>query len=183
LSLIRLIPRVVLTALLLLLHGYFGRALGVRPELLMRNVTNGIPRTATTIYTRAGRVFSHLNLNLLEKVTVPLPPDACLRGRGNKREIEGFRAPDLARNIAFKLMNPQLNNPTTPMQYKDDPELPGPFVCAGPEYSPADRQRRLAALERASQTIDLDIQQQIPGEAAGIDEGACRCECFFAALT
>ena len=161
-ALVNYISHVALTALLLLLHGYFGTALGVSQAMLMRNLHGGIPRHATTIHTRAGRAFKQLRLNLLERVTVRLPDDDCLRGRGG-RTVEGFRAPDLARNIAFKLMNPKLNNLVTPMYYQDDLRVPRGFACAGAIFSDADRASHAAALARADTTLAADIQAQIPG--------------------
>ena len=156
------IAEVAVTSLLQLMHGEWGKVLGVKSEHLVRGGV--LPQTAHTAFKSGAELAQALGIaGLLLPHRVELPEDNSLKGKGSQHSVGVWYSPDLALLIALKLMDPLLNSRETPMFFEPEPRLPAGLV-SGPTYFSADetRQRR-AAIERALAALPALLKRLLPG--------------------
>lgn len=156
-----LVPQTAVTSLLQLFHGEFGRRLGVNPVNLAPG--GGIPKTAQTISGYVDDVMSGLHIELLRLMRFAIPRDHNLRGKGAAHTVDLYFSPDLALNILYKLMDPNLTSSATPLMYEHDPSLPPGIYCGPTYYSAAERADRLAAIARAREELPAVVARVLPG--------------------
>jgi hypothetical protein len=156
-----LIPQAAVTALLYLLHGLFGKELGVSSHVLDRG--GGVPKKAQPLYNNARKLHDETHVDLFRRVKVPIPEDPAIRHRTGKPYVDVEVAVDLAHSIAAKLMDADLNNAEIPFLHQERPELPPEFVSASTCYSDTARKYREERLLLAQTFLTADAT------AAGID--------------